>query len=135
VQSWLRGWGDPGTEELMHGCGEGLGSATQLNGEQDLQTSPGIAIEEGALRNRDLQHLFETEHLCAQLNCITVVGLALAPLVLHRIELRLELDHIRASGEGPPIGAQRHAAHGADLVTARLAGQVRTFVQKASLSR
>ncbi len=67
----------------MRLAGRLLGLPTQSLVEGDVEAMPGLAVEESPLRDRDGEHLFQTDRLGAELDLVAVVRLGLPPLVLH----------------------------------------------------
>ena len=80
-------------------------------GERDFKAAARLAIEEGASRNRDREHLLKAKRLRAQLHLIAVVRLALAALVLDRVRLWPELNNVGAARELQAVRAKPHATH------------------------
>jgi hypothetical protein len=89
-----------------------------------LPSAVAVAVEDSALRNRGLQHLFQTKRLRAELQGIENVGSAHGTLVVHWVRRRVILYCIGPSGQVQPLRPQLHAAHSTDTGTTAFSGQI-----------
>jgi hypothetical protein len=85
-------------------------------------TPSGLAIEEGAFPDGRLEHLLQAERLRAELHLVGTMRLGAAALVLGRMRTPApaapdQLDHVRDARNPQPVGAERHAVHGAHAGT------------------
>jgi hypothetical protein len=95
-------------------AGRILGFPPQGLVENDVETVPGLAVEERPLRDRDEEHLLQTDRLRAELDPVTVVRLGLAPLVLHgegqpgTVRLPMELHNVGLPDQPQTERSERH---------------------------
>jgi len=98
-------------------------------------TPPRLTIEQRALTDVAVEHLFKAEGLGAQLNVVCAMGFGPSALVLYRERAdrpTLQLDHIRLSDDTQTDGSQSHAASDSNTRSAFALSGIDTVVKQSA---
>ena len=94
--------------------------ARRAGSKRDRRAPAGLSVEQRALGDLHREHLLQRHGLGTKLHLVGAVRLGPAALMLHgkgppnAIRRAMQLDDIGDAGNAQPVGAQRHACHGAD---------------------
>lgn len=136
------GSGNDAAPDELPDPGDGvLGSPPKVRGELDFAAATGRGVEDGAGRNRDAEHFFQTEGLRADLNVVVVPLPSLAALVFDRVRnrdsrmalRRAELDYVRLPDEAQAAREEGEPPLDAHAGTLFGTGYVRPVMEQATL--
>lgn len=123
----------------MYLAGRLFGLLPQGLVENNIKAMPGLTIEECPCRDRDGEHLLQTDRLGAELDLVAVVRLGLAPLVLHgegepgTIRLPVELHDVGLPDQPQAQRTKRHAVVDPDVAPGLAAFVVDALVHDPAL--
>ena len=110
-----------GGNQGVRPAGRLLGFPAQGLVEDDVEAAPCLAVEERPLRDRDREHLLQTDRLRAELDPVAVVRLGLSSLVLDgegkpgAVRLPVELHDVGLPDQPQTQRPERHAVIDADV--------------------
>lgn len=126
-----------------------LGLGAQLRVERHVLAAADLAVVQGAAGNGNVEHLFETQRLSAELHAVCVVGFGPSTLVLDRERLpatgnasdrgsagvssTVHLDDVRFADKTEPVIAKREAAGDTHVAAGLRVAGIRGFVKRPSV--